>query len=99
MTTLGTGESTAIDRGPNPARIRRGQLARLLQIVLALQSDRRPNARQLGDWCEVSRRTIFRDLDLIEMAGLRVEYDSVRRGYRLRTAATFFPPIPEVWRS
>ncbi|HEY2155003.1 MAG TPA: WYL domain-containing protein [Isosphaeraceae bacterium] len=62
---------------------RRDPLCRLLQIVLALQSDRRPNARQLAEECEVSRRTIFRDLETIGLAGLAVEYDATRQGYRI----------------
>lgn len=62
---------------------RRAPLSRLLQIVIALQSDRRPNARQLADECEVSRRTIFRDLEAIEAAGLPVQYDATRQGYHL----------------
>jgi predicted DNA-binding transcriptional regulator YafY len=64
-------------------------LCRLLQIVLSLQSDRRPNARQLAEECEVSRRTIFRDLETIALAGLPVEYDPARQGYRLASP----PPL------
>ena len=66
---------------------RRSPLCRLLQIVIALQSDRRPNARDLAEECEVSRRTIFRDLDTIEAAGLQVEYDATRQGYWLAQEA------------
>ena len=62
---------------------RRAPLSRLLQIVIALQSDRRPNARELAEECEVSRRTIFRDLETIEAAGLAIQYDATRQGYRL----------------
>jgi predicted DNA-binding transcriptional regulator YafY len=62
---------------------RQASLARLLQIVMELQGDRTPNARELAASCEVSRRTIFRDLDTIEMAGLRISYDGKRLGYRL----------------
>jgi predicted DNA-binding transcriptional regulator YafY len=62
---------------------RREQLSRLLQIIIALQSERRPNARRLAELCEVSRRTIFRDLDAIEAAGISVEYDAARQGYRM----------------
>jgi predicted DNA-binding transcriptional regulator YafY len=62
---------------------RREQLSRLLQIIIALQSERRPNARQLAELCEVSRRTIFRDLDAIEAAGVPVEFDPAKQGYRL----------------
>jgi predicted DNA-binding transcriptional regulator YafY len=63
--------------------LRRSQLCRLLQIVNTLQSGRRPNARQLAEECEVSRRTIFRDLDAIEAAGIPIEYDPTRQGYRI----------------
>lgn len=78
-----------------PPRLKRSQLVRLLQIVLALQSGRRPNARSLATACEVSRRTIFRDLEAIEAVGLRVEYDPARQGYRIasESAAT---PVPLV---
>ena len=62
---------------------RRDPLCRLLQVVIALQSDRRPNAGQLAEEVGVSRRTIFRDLETIEKAGLRVEYDAARQGYRI----------------
>ena len=75
-----------------PPVLRRGQLVRLLQIVVALQSGRRPNARGLAALCEVSRRTIFRDLDAIEQAGLPVEYDPIREGYRIGGGAGLVPP-------
>jgi predicted DNA-binding transcriptional regulator YafY len=68
--------------------LRRSQLNRLLRIIHALQSGRRPNVRQIAEECEVSRRTIFRDLDSIEAAGISVEYDSARQGYRIEGDAT-----------
>ncbi len=61
----------------NPPVLRRGQLVRLLQIIVALQSGRRPNVRGLAALCEASRRTIFRDLDTVEEAGIPVESDPV----------------------
>ena len=67
-------------------------MVRLLRIVLELQGGRVPNARQLGLACDVSRRTIFRDLEAIELAGLAIEYDSLRRGYRLGGGTAFPPP-------
>jgi predicted DNA-binding transcriptional regulator YafY len=67
---------------PEPT-LRRSQLNRLLRIIRALQSGRRPNVRRLAEDCEVSRRTIFRDLDSIEAAGISVEYDPARQGYRI----------------
>jgi predicted DNA-binding transcriptional regulator YafY len=63
--------------------VRRTSLARLLRIILELQGGRAPSTRQLAEVCEVSRRTIFRDLATIEAAGIVVEYDPARLGYRL----------------
>ena len=79
----------------NETQPRRAPLRRLLQILFALQSDRRPNARQLAEECEVSRRTIFRDLETIEAAGLPVEYDATRQGYRLAVASPVGRTMPE----
>lgn len=61
----------------------RTQLARLFQLIVAIQSDRFYNARQLAELCEVSRRTIFRDLDTLEAAGIPIQYRPERQGYQL----------------
>jgi len=58
-------------------------LARLLQLLLILQSERFPNARRLAEACAVSRRTIYRDLTTLEVAGLSVLYRPDRQGYQL----------------
>lgn len=58
-------------------------LARLLQLLLILQSERFPNARRLAEACEVSRRTIYRDLATLEAAGIEVLYQPERQGYQL----------------
>jgi predicted DNA-binding transcriptional regulator YafY len=75
--------NAAGDRAGSSTLLRRQQLSRLLQIIVTLQSARSPNARQLAALCEVSRRTIFRDLDTIEAAGISVEFDAARQGYRM----------------
>ena len=49
-------------------------LARLLQLVMILQSERFPNVRRLAEMCGVSRRTIYRDLTTLETAGLSIVY-------------------------
>jgi predicted DNA-binding transcriptional regulator YafY len=67
------------------------QLARLLQLIVALQSNRYPNARVLAELCEVSRRTIYRDLETLEDAGFSVRYRADRQGYQL-VKSTFLPP-------
>ena len=58
-------------------------LARLLQLLMILQSERFPNARRLADACAVSRRTIYRDLATLEAAGIAVLYHPERQGYQL----------------
>src|SRR5271157_4014293 len=58
-------------------------LARLLQLLMILQSERFPNARRLAEACAVSRRTIYRDLATLEAAGLAVLYQPQRQGYQL----------------
>jgi len=58
-------------------------LARLLQLLMILQSERFPNTRRLAEACAVSRRTIYRDLTTLEVAGLSVLYRPDRQGYQL----------------
>jgi proteasome accessory factor B len=55
----------------------------LLQLLIILQSERFPNARRLAEACAVSRRTIYRDLTILEAAGLSVLYRPDRQGYQL----------------
>ena len=66
-------------------------LARLFRLVMILQSERYPNARALADRCEVSRRTIYRDLEVLEEAGIRVQYRPEKQGYQL-DRGFFLPP-------
>jgi predicted DNA-binding transcriptional regulator YafY len=58
-------------------------LSRLLQLVLLLQTERCPNARRLAEICEVSRRTIYRDLAILADSGITVVYRPDRQGYEL----------------
>lgn len=67
------------------------RIRRLLQLIELLQSGRNYNSTQLADLCNVSRRTIFRDLRALEDSGIHVRYDEGRQGYSL-PATTFLPP-------
>lgn len=69
----------ARDRAPSL----RLPLARLLELLMILQTERFPNARRLAEACAVSRRTIYRDLATLEAAGIRVVYCPDRQGYQL----------------
>ena len=73
----------------------RGRIARLLQLLLALGAGRCPNARELAEACEVSRRTIYRDLEVLELAGVPVRYRPDRQGYELPSGYGFIPPALE----
>ncbi|HEV3163235.1 MAG TPA: transcriptional regulator [Isosphaeraceae bacterium] len=67
-------------------------LSRLLRLLLALQANRCPNAGVLAALCEVSRRTIYRDLDALSAAGIPVRFVAERRGYQLAPGYAFQPP-------
>jgi predicted DNA-binding transcriptional regulator YafY len=68
------------------------QLPRLLELIVAIQSGRFPNARDLAERCEVSRRTIYRDLETMAAAGIPVHYRPDRQGYQLARGYSF--PLP-----
>lgn len=71
----------------------RAQLARLIQILLRLQTPGRPpNAGDLAEACEVSRRTIYRDLEALVLAGVPIAYRRDRQGYAL--AGPLRLPVP-----
>ena len=64
--------------------MRTNQIERLLQLLRLLQAAGRGyDAESLAEACGVSRRTIFRDLDLLRNAGLPLWYDEEQRCYRM----------------
>jgi predicted DNA-binding transcriptional regulator YafY len=67
-------------------------LPRLLELIAAIQSGRFPNARTLAERCEVSRRTIYRDLETLAAAGIPVRYRPDRQGYHFARGYSF--PLP-----
>jgi predicted DNA-binding transcriptional regulator YafY len=90
--TSGTnGQSEAAFHGESHSPSLRMPLARLLQLLMILQSERFPNARRLAEACEVSRRTIYRDLGILEAAGLTVSYRPDRQGYQLERKCLLQP--------
>ena len=64
-----------------------GRLHRVLKLITLLQTGRAYNAAHLAAECGVSRRTIFRDLNTIEMAGIPVFYDHPTGRYRIHETA------------
>ncbi|MEM6394669.1 MAG: WYL domain-containing protein [Planctomycetota bacterium] len=65
------------------------RVQRLLKLILQLQSGPPLNSDQLAKSLGVSRRTIYRDLKVLEAAG--VPYDS-KRGQGLTLAKSFYMP-------
>ena len=69
-----------------------GRLHRVLKVIMALQTGRSSNADELARECSVSRRTIYRDLNLVEKAGIPFFYDTKTGGYRMH-ATGLLPAI------
>lgn len=66
------------------------RIYRLLRLITMLQSGRSYSARELAEQLEVSRRTVFRDLNVLEMAHVPYYYDQESGGYRI--SEHFFLP-------
>ena len=62
----------------------RNQLARMFQNPARPSSATgTPNARELAEQCEVSRRTIYRDLQSLILAGIPIEFRPELHGYQI----------------
>jgi predicted DNA-binding transcriptional regulator YafY len=59
------------------------RIYRLLRLVTLLQSGRGYTANELADELQVSRRTVFRDLNALELAHIPYYYDTVRKGFQI----------------
>lgn len=60
-----------------------GRLHRVLKLITLLQTGRPYNTDQLAADCGVSRRTIYRDLNTIEKAGIPCFYDRETGRYQI----------------
>jgi proteasome accessory factor B len=65
---------------------------RLLRLITMLQSRANYNAEQLAAELEVSRRTVFRDLNMLEMAHIPYYFDPQTGGYHI-SRHFFLPPV------
>ncbi len=59
-------------------------MARVLSVLNLIQSRGRYNARTIAEELEVSERTVFRDLEVLEFSGVPWYFDSVQDCYRVR---------------
>ena len=69
-----------------------GRLHRVLRLVTLLQERRHYTAGELARELGVSRRTVFRDLNALEMAHVPYYFDTEQGGYRI-AERFFLPPI------
>lgn len=67
------------------------RITRLLRLLSVLQGGKSYNTVGLATMCGVSRRTIFRDLDVLREAGIPLVFDEERQQYYLN-GTSFLPP-------
>lgn len=68
------------------------RLHRVLKIITLLQTRHRYGPAELARELEVSRRTIYRDLNMLELAGIPFYYDRQTRSYEIHQTY-WLPPI------
>lgn len=68
------------------------RIHRLLRLITLLQGGRGYSADDLARELEVSRRTVFRDLNMLELAHIPYYYDPDTGGYRI-SRHFFLPPV------
>jgi predicted DNA-binding transcriptional regulator YafY len=72
----------------------RPPLQRMLQLHQAIQSGRFPTATQLARELEVSRKTVYRDLEFMrDRLGLPLEFDPHRGGFHYTEEVSAFPTL------
>lgn len=65
---------------------------RLLRLILLMQGPRPRTVNELAREIGVSRRTVFRDLNLLELAGIPYYHDEAVQGYRI-DSHFYLPPV------
>jgi len=68
------------------------RLHRVLKIITLLQTNRFHSPQELARQLEVSRRTIFRDLNMLDLAGIPFYFDREKGGYAIHQT-WWLPPI------
>lgn len=72
--------------------MRLGRVERLLRVIRILQAGRPRSVDELADMAGVSRRTTFRDLKLLQRAGMPYRYDRGSRSFWTEHG-TVLPPL------
>ncbi len=77
----------AVENAPDYAR-----LHRILRIITLIQGQRGWDVKRLAAECSVTQRSIYRDLELLEGAGIPYFYDAEHKCYQIRRDF-FMPPV------
>ena len=72
--------------------MRVSRVHRLLRMITVMQGDRPVTVGELAEELQVSRRTVFRDLNMLELAHIPYYFDRQRNGYRINRHF-FLPPV------
>ena len=84
---------------PRRPAVKATRIHRLLKLITLLQTGRHYQAPDLAREFNVSRRTLFRDLNLLKQSGIPLVYDGAARSYVIERDF-FLPPVnftlPEV---
>ena len=87
-----------MNHSTNPDRDRRvrqaDRLARILSVLRLIQSRGQWNAKTIARELEVTERTVYRDLQALEIAGVPWHYDDQAKSYRVRSDYRF--PVPNL---
>jgi predicted DNA-binding transcriptional regulator YafY len=87
-----------MESSERPDRDRRARqadrLARILTVLRLIQSRGQWNAKAIAQELEVTERTVYRDLQALEFAGVPWHYDSEAESYRVRSDYRF--PVPNL---
>jgi predicted DNA-binding transcriptional regulator YafY len=57
---------------------------RLFRLIIQIQGSPGLNAKRLAELCETSERNIYRDLKMLEGAGVPISFDRDSGGYAIR---------------
>ncbi len=78
--------------GGTPQSMKPQRIERLLKLIQALESGRSRTADDLAAFAGISRRTVFRDLGLLERCGIRYHYDRETKRYSAERES-LLPPV------
>jgi proteasome accessory factor B len=80
----GPAVAPVVQGAPEPDAPDYARIHRILKIIALIQGQKGWNAKKLAEECAVTQRTIYRDLDMLEGAGIPYFYDPTHKCYQIR---------------